>query len=284
MITMDYLDHRGDKAKAHIAALEKELLTDKGLFYRYKHYDDFGFPESTFLVCAFWYVDALACVGRVDDALRNLDQLLTFSNHLGIFSEDATADGSQWGNFPQTYSMWDSSTQPAVLPVNWTKRIFYRGQKALSWGMSSRLIYNIRHLVSTRMDSRPLRGAELAGLPVIDDAWLHLEGDRIAAYGPMSALPPDLALLKDIDASVDAAGCIVLPTWADSHTHLVFAGSRESEFVDKLRGLSYAEINAKGGGISTPPAGWPIPRKKCSLPKPGNGWKSSPGWVPARSK
>lgn len=104
MITMDYLDHRSEKAKLHIAALEKELLTDKGLFYRYKHYDDFGFPESTFLVCAFWYVDALACVGRVDDAIRNLDQLLSFSNHLGIFSEDATTDGSQWGNFPQTYS------------------------------------------------------------------------------------------------------------------------------------------------------------------------------------
>ena len=104
MITMDYLDHRSDKARDHIAGLEKELLTDKGLFYRYKHYDDFGFPESTFLVCAFWYVDALACVGRVDDAIRNLDQLLSFSNHLGLFSEDATADGSQWGNFPQTYS------------------------------------------------------------------------------------------------------------------------------------------------------------------------------------
>ena len=104
MITMDYLNHRSDRARLHIAALEKELLTGKGLFYRYKHYDDFGFPESTFLVCAFWYVDALACVGRVDDAMRNLDQLLSFSNHLGIFSEDATPDGSQWGNFPQTYS------------------------------------------------------------------------------------------------------------------------------------------------------------------------------------
>ena len=79
-------------------------MTEKGLFYRYKHYDDFGFPESTFLVCAFWYVDALACVGRVDDAIRNLDQLLEFANHLGIYSEDATVDGSQWGNFPQTYS------------------------------------------------------------------------------------------------------------------------------------------------------------------------------------
>ncbi|MDR3715322.1 MAG: glycoside hydrolase family 15 protein [Puia sp.] len=104
MITMDYLDHHSEKAKWHIEALEKELLTEQGLFYRYKHYDDFGFPESTFLVCAFWYVDALACTGRVEDAVRNLDRLLRYSNHLGIFSEDATGDGSQWGNFPQTYS------------------------------------------------------------------------------------------------------------------------------------------------------------------------------------
>lgn len=104
MITMDYLGHQSDTAKDHIIALEKELLAEGGLFYRYKHYDDFGFPESTFLVCAFWYVDALACVGRIDDAIQNLNKLLGFSNHLGIFSEDAMPDGSQWGNFPQTYS------------------------------------------------------------------------------------------------------------------------------------------------------------------------------------
>ena len=65
LITMNYLDHDSQKAKDHIMAMEKELLTDKGLFYRYKHYDDFGAPESTFLVCAFWYVDALACVGTM---------------------------------------------------------------------------------------------------------------------------------------------------------------------------------------------------------------------------
>lgn len=104
MVTMNYLDHNSQRARDHIAALEKELLADHGLFYRYKHYDDFGFPETTFLVCAFWYVDALACVGRTDDAIRILDKLLGFSNHLGIFSEDVHIDGSQWGNFPQTYS------------------------------------------------------------------------------------------------------------------------------------------------------------------------------------
>jgi glucoamylase len=104
MVTMNYLDHNSQRARDHIAALEKELLADHGLFYRYKHYDDFGFPETTFLVCAFWYVDALACVGRTDDAIKNLDKILSFSNHLGIFSEDVHVDGSQWGNFPQTYS------------------------------------------------------------------------------------------------------------------------------------------------------------------------------------
>lgn len=104
MVTMNYLDHNKEAAKLHIEALEKELLAEHGLFYRYKHYDDFGFPESTFLVCAFWYVDALACVGRIDDARKNLEQLFKFSNHLGIFSEDVSTDGSQWGNFPQTYS------------------------------------------------------------------------------------------------------------------------------------------------------------------------------------
>lgn len=104
LISMNYLPGNDPRAKTHIAALEKELLADHGLFYRYKHYDDFGEPETTFLVCAFWYIDALACVGRIDDAKKNLDQIMQFSNHLGIFSEDVATDGSQWGNIPQTYS------------------------------------------------------------------------------------------------------------------------------------------------------------------------------------
>jgi GH15 family glucan-1,4-alpha-glucosidase len=101
---MNYLDHHSEKAKSHVEQLEKELMAHDGLFYRYKHADDFGEPETTFLVCAFWYIDALACVGRVDDAKAVLDKILKFSNHLGIFSEDVGTDGSQWGNFPQTYS------------------------------------------------------------------------------------------------------------------------------------------------------------------------------------
>jgi glucoamylase len=104
LITMNYLDPHSDKAKLHLRALEDLLKTDQGLFYRYVHQDDFGKPEATFLVCAFWYVDALACVGRVDDAIKTLDGIIPYANHLGIFSEDVGLDGSQWGNYPQTYS------------------------------------------------------------------------------------------------------------------------------------------------------------------------------------
>lgn len=104
LITMSYLDPYSDKARDHLMNLEKSLKTHQGLFYRYVHPDDFGIPEATFLVCAFWYVDALATVGRIDDAVKTLDGILKYANHLGMFSEDVGLDGSQWGNFPQTYS------------------------------------------------------------------------------------------------------------------------------------------------------------------------------------
>jgi GH15 family glucan-1,4-alpha-glucosidase len=104
LITMNYLDPQSDKAKNHLKALEAELKTEKGLFYRYKHEDDFGVPHTTFLICAFWYAEALACVGRMEDAVKVFTNLISYSNHLGILSEDVGTDGSQWGNFPQTYS------------------------------------------------------------------------------------------------------------------------------------------------------------------------------------
>jgi glucoamylase len=104
LITMNYIDPSIPKAKAHLEELEKLLKTEQGLFYRYVHQDDFGKPEATFLVCAFWYIDALACVGRIDDAISSLNKILPYANHLGIFSEDVGLDGSQWGNYPQTYS------------------------------------------------------------------------------------------------------------------------------------------------------------------------------------
>lgn len=105
LIMMNYLDPNSQKAKDHLEQLEKELKGDQGLFYRYLHKDDFGRPKSTFLVCAFWYVEALACVGRIDEAKSVFKQLLSFGNHLMLFSEDVDErDGSQWGNFPQAYS------------------------------------------------------------------------------------------------------------------------------------------------------------------------------------
>jgi len=105
LITMDYLDPTSDITKNHLKKLEQELRTPEGLFYRYLHADDFGKPEVTFLVCSFWYVEALACVGRLDEAISFFDKLMEYSNHLGLFSEDVDSkDGSQWGNFPQAYS------------------------------------------------------------------------------------------------------------------------------------------------------------------------------------
>ena len=81
------------------------MKAGSGLFFRYLHADDFGKPDATFLGTAFWYVEALACVGRVDEALAAVESLLRHSNHLGLFSVDVDLQGGQWGNFPQTYSM-----------------------------------------------------------------------------------------------------------------------------------------------------------------------------------
>ena len=108
------------------------------------------------------------------------------------------------------------------------------------------VIQNIQYLVNTRTNSIVLRGAALSELPVLQNAYLVIQDERILSYGPMHALSDD-----DLDGAgvIDAAGASVLPCWCDSHTHLVFAASREDEFVHKINGLTYAEIAAKGGGI-----------------------------------
>lgn len=108
------------------------------------------------------------------------------------------------------------------------------------------LFTNIKTLVNTRGHNELIRGQSLSQLPCIDDAYLVVEGSHIAAFGSMASLPwkPEAFAFH-----VDAKGKFILPSWCDSHTHLVFAGSREDEFVDKIRGLTYAEIAAKGGGI-----------------------------------
>ncbi len=107
-------------------------------------------------------------------------------------------------------------------------------------------IHNIKLLINTRQETKLLRGKELAELPCIENAFLEIQEGIISNYGPMAAYQEKSTVPDKI---IDAAGQFVLPTWCDSHTHLVFAASREEEFVDKIKGLSYAEIAAKGGGI-----------------------------------
>lgn len=106
------------------------------------------------------------------------------------------------------------------------------------------LITNIRHLINVRPNTGRLRGSQLAELPVLNHAYLKIDDGRITGFGRME----DLHHFGDYRI-VDAEGRSVLPAWCDSHSHLVFAASREAEFMDKIKGLSYAEIAAKGGGI-----------------------------------
>lgn len=106
-------------------------------------------------------------------------------------------------------------------------------------------LINIGFLVNVREQTALLRGADLANLPILENAYLKIGDDCIIDYGLMQDINPD----EINDEMYDVKGAAVLPSWCDSHTHLVFAEYRENEFIDKLKGLSYAEIAAKGGGI-----------------------------------
>jgi imidazolonepropionase len=109
------------------------------------------------------------------------------------------------------------------------------------------LFINISQLINVRQTNEQLRGAALAELPIMEDAYLLVEDGLITDYGYMYELEIKIPHLpKNVQ---DVSGQMVMPTWCDSHTHIVFAGSRENEFVDKINGLTYAEIAAKGGGI-----------------------------------
>ena len=108
------------------------------------------------------------------------------------------------------------------------------------------LISNIKLLGGVHTTTTALSGKELANFPCIKDAYLVIEDEQIAAFGNMQDLSHSPTAFSN---HYDASGRMVLPSWCDSHTHLVFAGSRENEFVDKINGLSYADIAAKGGGI-----------------------------------
>lgn len=111
------------------------------------------------------------------------------------------------------------------------------------------LILNIKLLLQTEDIQQPLKqkvsGIEMATLPSLERAWLIVEKGLVHSFGSMQSLPENM----NADKIIDATGRAVLPAWCDSHTHLVFAAPREQEFVDKIKGLTYEEIAARGGGI-----------------------------------
>lgn len=107
------------------------------------------------------------------------------------------------------------------------------------------LITNIKQLVQVReINLEMVSGAEMGVLPVLENAYLLIENDLISGFGLMKDLPE-----IEVENVIDASGKVVMPTWVDSHTHIVYAGNRVQEFVDRINGLSYEEIANRGGGI-----------------------------------
>jgi len=110
------------------------------------------------------------------------------------------------------------------------------------------LIKNIKGLVQYGEDMPIARiGAEMQHLPILENAFLAIEDGIIVAYGKMDEWE-GITDWRGVEV-IDAEGKYVLPAFCDSHTHIVFAKSREEEFVDRIKGLSYEEIALKGGGI-----------------------------------
>lgn len=114
--------------------------------------------------------------------------------------------------------------------------------------MQKMLIKNIKKLVQVR-ETAPEKvcGAEMGQLPCLDNAWLAIDNGLIADFGSMDDFP-GIADWHGLEV-IDATGKMVFPCWVDSHTHLVYAGSREQEFADRIKGLTYEEIAKRGGGI-----------------------------------
>ncbi|MFM8595634.1 MAG: imidazolonepropionase [Flavobacteriales bacterium] len=114
--------------------------------------------------------------------------------------------------------------------------------------MRKQFIKNIKGLVQVGEDlPNVIRGRQMQQLPVLENAYLALEDNTVVDYGLMTDWP-GITDWRDVEV-IDATNCFVLPAFIDSHTHTVFATSREEEFVDRILGLSYEEIAAKGGGI-----------------------------------
>lgn len=108
------------------------------------------------------------------------------------------------------------------------------------------IVINIAALVCDRCGKLRLQGREMSHIDVIEDAYLLVKDGVVSSFGKMDELS---STGIGADVTVDAHWGMVLPSWCDPHTHIVYAGSREGEFVDKIRGLSYTEIARRGGGI-----------------------------------
>lgn len=107
------------------------------------------------------------------------------------------------------------------------------------------LIKNIKQLVQVHEHNITIvKGSDMKNLPILENAYLYIAHDTIIEYGPMEDCEG-----FEAETVIDATGKIVLPSWCDSHTHVVYAGDRTFEFVDRINGLTYAEIASKGGGI-----------------------------------
>jgi GH15 family glucan-1,4-alpha-glucosidase len=104
MQSYQFIDPKHPKFVSTVKAIGKELMND-GLLYRYKNVDDFGLPSSSFTICTFWYINSLFKIGEEEEAKKQFDKLLSYSNHLGLFSEDIDFKTKRLiGNFPQAYS------------------------------------------------------------------------------------------------------------------------------------------------------------------------------------
>ena len=105
LIVLNYLHPEDERTHKHFQRVQKELLTKEGMIFRYRAHDDFGDTHATFLICTYWYIESMICLGFLDEAEKMLANIIAHGNHVGLLSEDLSSeDGGQWGNFPQTYS------------------------------------------------------------------------------------------------------------------------------------------------------------------------------------
>ena len=123
MIEVGFIDPQDPRFVATVDALEK-YLCDGPYMRRYEAPDDFGKPETAFNICTFWRIDALARIGRKEQAREIFETMLAARNHLGLLSEDThPVTGEMWGNFPQTYSMVGIINAAVRLSAPWDSQV-----------------------------------------------------------------------------------------------------------------------------------------------------------------